>query len=104
MKTAVRGKTSPQTNFEDEYRSSLREYAAGGGELALGRAYELGRRALNEQKSLIEMASLHPQAVLALSRDAERDKQPEESIRAGSQVLAECAAPHEMDRPGVQAS
>src|SRR5437660_12773846 len=90
MKTAVRGKTSPQTNFEDEYRSSLREYAAGGGELALGRAYELGRRALNEQKSLIEMASLHHQAVLALIRDAENDKQRREYIRAGCGLLAEC--------------
>src|SRR5437660_3853007 len=102
MKTAVRGKTSPQTNFEDEYRSSLREYAAGGGELALGRAYELGRRALNEQKSLIEMASLHHQAVLALIRDAESDKQREESIRAGSEFLAECLSPYEMAHRGFQ--
>src|SRR5207249_318619 len=102
MKTAVRGKTSPQTNFEDEYRSSLREDAAGGGELALGRAYELGRRALNEQKSLIEMASLHHQAVLALIRDAESDKQREESIRAGYEFLAECLSPYEMAHRGFQ--
>lgn len=102
MKTAVRGKTSPQTNFEDEYRSSLREYAAGGGELALGRAYELGRRALNEQKSLIEMASLHHHAVLALIRDAESDKQRGESIRAGSEFLAECLSPYEMAHRGFQ--
>jgi len=102
MKTAIRGKTSPQANFEDEYRSSLREYAAGGGELALGRAYELGRRALNEQKSLIEMASLHHHAVLALIRDAESDKQREESIRAGSEFLAECLSPYEMAHRGFQ--
>src|SRR5947207_2734343 len=102
MKTAVRGKANPYTNFEDEYRSSLREYAAGGGELALGRAYELGRRALNEQKSLIEMASLHHQAVLALIRDAESDKQREESIRAGSEFLAECLSPYEMAHRGFQ--
>jgi len=48
-------KTQPRQDeaaggFEDEYRSSLREYAAGGGEPALGRAYELGRRALTEQR------------------------------------------------------
>ena len=64
MKTAIRRKAKPHAGFEDEYRSSLREYAAGGGEPALGRAYELGRRALTEQKSLVEMASLHHQAVL----------------------------------------
>src|SRR5205807_873947 len=102
MKTAIRGKTSPQTNFEDEYRSSLREYAAGGGELALGRAYELGRRARNEQKSLIEMASLPHHAVLALIRDAESDKQRGESIRAGSEFLAECLSPYEMAHRGFQ--
>src|SRR5207302_11172826 len=102
MKTAVRGKTSPQTNFEDEYRSSLREYAAGGGELALARAYEPGRRALNEQKRLTEMASLHHQAVLALIRDAESDKQREESIPAGSECLAECLSRYEKAHRGVQ--
>src|SRR6267154_1214404 len=102
MKTAVRGKTKPLTNFEDEYRSSLREYAAGGGEFALGRAYELGRRALNEQKSLVEIASLHHQAVLALIRDTESDKQREESIRAGSEFLAECLSPYEMAHRGFQ--
>src|SRR6266853_3113352 len=102
MKTAVRGKTKPLTNFEDEYRSSLREYAAGGGEFALGRAYELGRRALNEQKSLVEIASLHHQAVLALIRDTESDKQREESIRAGSEFLAECLSRYEMAHRGFQ--
>jgi hypothetical protein len=51
----------------------LHKYAAGGGEPALGRAYELGRRALTEQKSLVEMASLHHQAVLTLVRDAESE-------------------------------
>src|SRR5438445_2962412 len=102
MKTAVRGKTSPQTHFEDEYRSSLREYAAGGCEHALCRPYELGRRALNEQKSLIEMASLHHHAVLALIRDAESDKQRGESIRAGSELLAECLSPYEMAHRGFQ--
>src|SRR5882724_813933 len=102
MKTAVRGKTKPLTNFEDEYRSSLREYAEGGGEFALGRAYELGRRALNEQKSLVEIASLHHQDVLALMRDTESDKQREESIRAGSEFLAECLSPYEMAHRGFQ--
>src|SRR5258707_688657 len=78
MMTAIRRKAKPDTGFENEYRSSLREYAAGGGEPALGRAYELGRRALTEQKSLVEMASLHHQAVLALVRDAGSEKRREE--------------------------
>src|SRR5258706_14667718 len=102
MKTATRGKTKPLAGFEDEYRSSLREYAAGGGEPALGRAYELGRRALTEQKSLVEMASLHHQAVLALVRDVENEKQREELVRASGEFLAECLSPYGMEHRGFQ--
>src|SRR6266852_8503278 len=102
MKIATRGKAKPQACFEDEYRSSLCEYAAGRGEPALGRAYELGRRALAERKSLVEMASLHHQAVLALVRDAESEKHREELLRASAEFLAECLSPYEMAHRGFQ--
>src|SRR5229473_1952674 len=102
MKTAIRRKAKRHAGFEDEYRSSLREYAAGGGEPALGRAYELGRRALAERKSLVEMASLHHQAVLALVRDAESEKHREELLRASAEFLAECLSPYEMAHRGFQ--
>ena len=102
MKTATRGKAKPQAGFEDEYRSSLREYAAGGGEPALGRAYELGRRALTEQRSLVEMASLHHQAVVALVCDAETGKRREELLLSSAEFLAECLSPYEMAHRGFQ--
>ena len=102
MKIATRGKAKPQAGFEDEYRSSLREYSAGGGEAALGRAYELGRRALTEQKSLVEMASLHHQAVVALVCDAESRKRREELLRSSAEFLAECLSPYEMAHRGFQ--
>jgi signal transduction histidine kinase len=102
MKIAVRRKVKPRAGFEDEYRSSLGEYAAGGGEPALGRAYELGRRALTEQKSLVEIASLHHQAVLALVRDAESGKRREELLRSSAEFLAECLSPYEMAHSGFQ--
>jgi signal transduction histidine kinase len=89
-------------SFEEQYRSSLGEYAAGGGEPALGRAYELGRRALTEQKSLVEIASLHHQAVLALVCDAESGKRREELLRASAEFLAECLSPYEMAHRGFQ--
>src|SRR5712664_2597716 len=96
MKIAIRRKAKPRAGFEDEYRSSLREYAAGGGEPALGLSYELGRRALTEQKSLVEMASLHHQAVLALVCDAESGKRQVELLRSSAEFLAECLSPYEM--------
>src|SRR5207245_4824972 len=102
MKSAVRSKPKPHANFEDEYRSSFDEYAGGGGELALGRAYELGRRALNEHKSLVEIASLHHETVLAMVRDAKSEKRTEELIQAGSEFPAECLSPYEMAHRGFQ--
>jgi signal transduction histidine kinase len=102
MKIAIRGKATPRPGFEDDYRSSLCEYAAGGGEPALGRAYELGRRALTEQKSLVEIASLHHQAVLVLVCDAESRKRREELLRSSAEFLAECLSPYEMAHRGFQ--
>src|SRR5712692_11918499 len=102
MKIAIRRKTKPRAGFEDEYRSSLREYAAGGGEPALGRAYELGRLALAEQKSLVEIASLHHEAVLALVCDAKSEKHREGQLRASAEFLAECLSPYEMAHRGFQ--
>src|SRR5438270_694497 len=54
MKTAIKRKTKPPATFEEEYRSAFGEYARSGGEAALGRAYELGRRAITEKKSQVE--------------------------------------------------
>jgi signal transduction histidine kinase len=102
MKIAIRRKMKPDAGFEDEYRASLREYAAQGGEPALGRAYELGRRALTEQKSLVEMASLHHQAVMVLVRGAESEKRREELLRSSAEFLAECLSPYEMAHRGFQ--
>jgi signal transduction histidine kinase len=102
MKSATRRKGKVPESFEEQYRSSLREYAARGGELALGRAYELGRRALMEKKSLVEMASLHHQAVLDLVRSGENEKHREEFLRTSSEFFAECVSPYEMAHRGFQ--
>src|SRR5467141_414047 len=102
MKGAIRRKAKPQEGFEDEYRSCLQEYVSRRGEPALGRAYELGRRALTEQKSMVEMASMHHQAVLALVRDVENEKQREELVRASGEFLAEGLSPYEMAHRGFQ--
>src|SRR5467141_665706 len=102
MKIAMRRKAKPRAGIEDEYRTSLREYVAGGGEPALGQAYELGRRALTEQKSLVEMASLHHQAVLSLVRGTESEKRREELLRSSGEFFAECLSPYEMAHRGFQ--
>jgi len=101
MKTAVRRKGKLE-NFEQEYHSALQAYATEGGELALGRAYELGRRALAEQLSVVELASLHHQAVIDLMRTAENEQRQEELLRASAEFLGECVSPYEMAHRGFQ--
>jgi signal transduction histidine kinase len=102
MKIAVRRKVRQHADFEEEYNSALNEYAAGGGEIALGRAYELGRRALGGQKSLVEMASLHHRAMLGLVRGAKSEKHLVELLRASTEFHAECMSPYEMAHRGFQ--
>ena len=68
----------------------------------MGRAYELGRRALTEHKSLVVIASLHHQAVLALICGAKSEKHREELLRSCSDFLAEFLSPYEMAHRGFQ--
>lgn len=102
MKMASTRRTSSPTDFAGEYISLLREYASGGGESALGQAYEFGRRAIAEQKSLMEMASLHHQALQRLIGDEKDAKRREDLLRASAEFLAECLSPYEMVNRGFQ--
>lgn len=102
MKAVTQRKAKSQVGFEGEYQSCLHDYVAGGGEVALGRAYELGRRALAERKSLVEMVSLHHQAVLALARHPAGETRLVEFLPATAEFLAECLSPYEMAHRGFQ--
>ena len=88
--------------FQQQYASLLREYAAGGGETALGRAYELGRRAIAEQKSLLDIASVHHQAVQGLLGDGKNARSREDLLHASAEFLGECLSPYEMAHRGFQ--
>jgi signal transduction histidine kinase len=102
MKTATKRKTQPAATFEEEYRSGLSEYALRGGEAALGRAYALGRRAISEKMSLIELASLHHQALHEMLADAGGALRYRELLTVGGDFLAETLSPYEMAHRGVQ--
>src|SRR5260221_531703 len=101
MKTATRRKGKLE-NFEEEYRSGLSRYSEGGGEAALGRAYDLGRQALEQQLSVVELASLHHRAVIDLVRTTEHETHKEELLRTSAEFLAECVSPYEMAHRGFQ--
>jgi hypothetical protein len=47
----------------ESYASALRDYLGGGGEQALAQAYEFGRAAIDDRLGLLDMASIHRQAL-----------------------------------------
>src|SRR5260370_30319867 len=102
MKTAKKRKTKSPATFEEEYRSALGEYARGGGEAALGRAYELGSGASTEKKSLMEIASMHHQALHEMLAEAQGAARHQELLSAAGDFLAEMLSPYEMAHRGVQ--
>jgi len=102
MKRKAKRKTGSPPNFEAEYRAAFQEYARRGGEDSLGRAYALGRRGIDEKKSLVELASLHHRTVLALLDDARGASRHQQLLTAAGEFLAETVSPYEMAHLGVQ--
>ncbi len=92
----------PAKTFEDQYRSALCEYAERGGEAALRHAYELGRKAIDDGKTLIEIAAIHHRALLVLVTDVKTAERQAILLRAGADFLAESLSPYEMAHRGFQ--
>src|SRR6266481_8086593 len=102
MKMASRRTTKLETSFEDDYRSALGEYAERSGEPGLGRAYELGRRAMTQRKSLVEIVAIHHQALQRIVREAGKGKGDGGLLRASADFLKESLSPYEMAHRGFQ--
>jgi signal transduction histidine kinase len=88
--------------FDEKYRSALRSYAVRGGEAGLIHAYDLGREAMERGKSLLEVATLHQQALLELICKAHSAERRLEFLRASADFLAESLSPFEMANRGFQ--
>src|SRR5947208_548716 len=102
MKTEVGQKKGQRTDLEAEYAAAVREYATGGGEAVLGRAYELGRRAIAERKSLLELVSLHHKTLKELFQNSVDRRSPGHLVQASCDFFSECVSPYEMAQRGFQ--
>ena len=84
------------------YSAALREYCSTGGEAALTLAYGIGRRAVGEGLGVLEMSTLHQEALVeALLQMLAMDGSARIATRA-SEFFAECLAPFELTRRGFQ--
>jgi len=102
VKTAAKRKSKALLTLEEQYRLAFAAYTERSDEAALGRAYELGRRAIAEKKSLIEIASLHHQALTAILAGAPGAARHQKLLAAAAEFLAEVLSPYEMAHRGVQ--
>lgn len=102
MKAATDRKRKALSSFEGLYASLFHEYAKDGSETALGKAYELGRKALAERKSLLELASIHHLALQKLMEGEADENRRAILLRLSSDFLAECLSPYEMAHQGFQ--
>src|SRR5215472_11327103 len=102
MKPELERKSKEHLEFEAEYASALREYAMGGGETVLGCAYELGRRAIAERKSLLELVSIHHQILRELFQSSPDRRSETHLVNASCDFLSECVSPYEMAQRGFQ--
>jgi PAS domain S-box-containing protein len=88
--------------LEEQYTHALQDYLGGAGEVALQRAYELGREAIDNRMGVLDMAVVHRSA---LSNILAHVAAPEQSMEATQQAQAfftESLSAFEMAQRGFQ--
>lgn len=91
-------------SLENEYLVMLREYLSDAGESGLGKAYNYGRRAITQEKSLVELVSLHHEALERLLQGCKSKEAEEKVIRGSANFFAECLSSYEMAYRGFRES
>jgi signal transduction histidine kinase len=82
--------------IREEYSRALRNYLAGGGEAELQRAYESGRKAAAEGLGIMELASVHHNALETAMRLSMTPEQMAHTINLAGRFLAQALSPFEM--------
>jgi signal transduction histidine kinase len=105
MSAAAR-KPVTQTHLEtadsERYLLALTTYLDGGGEHALGAAYELGRAAVADGKGVLEFVAIHQAALQKLFSDPHRTGDAARVLRQAEEFLAEGLSPYEMTHRGFK--
>jgi sigma-B regulation protein RsbU (phosphoserine phosphatase) len=82
------------------YAATLHDYLAGGGEVALARAYELGRKVIDSGLGALDMNAMHRETLLEALCRARTPRESADIAKRASDVLGESLAPLEMARHG----
>jgi len=89
-------------DLKDLYAGALREYLADGGEAALQRGYELGRRAIGEGIGVLDLVTLHQEALQTVLDEGQAPGSFRATVDASLRFLSESLSPFEMAHRGFQ--
>jgi hypothetical protein len=87
-------------DFAAAYGAALRGFLLAGGEGQLTAAYELGRRAVAEGLTMLELSDLHHDDMLAAMAGAMDVEEARGVVEAGRELLREALSAYEMVRRG----
>ncbi len=83
-----------------QYRSGLDGYLAGGGEAASLRSYELGRKAIGQGLGLMDLVTVHQEAVATILLRCATPNDCTRAAQAAGDFFAEALSPFEMAHRG----
>jgi hypothetical protein len=86
--------------FRRDYAPAFLQYLSERGEPGRRAAYELGRRAITEQLSVLDVASIHHVVLLEVLRAHRTPRELEHIAQAASEFLVEALAVFEMTQRG----
>jgi MarR-like DNA-binding transcriptional regulator SgrR of sgrS sRNA len=86
--------------FRRDYAPAFLQYLSERGEPGRRAAYELGRRAIGEQLSVLDLARIHHGMLLEVLRNHRTSRELEHIAQAASEFLVEALAVFEMTQRG----
>ena len=86
--------------FKSLYEAALRAYLHDPGEVGLQTAYELGRRAIEEEMGSLDLAQAHHEALVSLIQDLSKTHEVADIAQRAGEFLSESLATFEMAQRG----
>ena len=86
--------------FRRDYAPTFLQYLSEGGEPGRRAAYELGRRAISERLSILDLARIHHTVLLDVLKTHRTPQELEHIAQAASEFLVEALAVFEMTQRG----
>jgi len=104
MVAILRTMSTQAASFVRRYRAALLDYLLGNGETGRARAYNLGRRAIDDGIGLLHILGAHQKAINAILGSSQTVEESLRRLKASEEFLMDTLSPFEMTYRGFVAS